>query len=166
MFLASKISKKLWKFLQVSKLQRSEQRTHKGGLFQLHSSKVNWVYGSKHLFWRREWHSTPVLLPGNSHGQRSQVGCSPWGHWVRHHWVSDFTFTFHFHALEKEISTHSSVLAWRIPGTGEPDRLPSMGLHRVWHDWGDLAAAAAVGSYTFIMYAHIYKWCIAWFFMF
>ena len=46
----------------------------------------------------------------------------------------DFTFTFHFHALEKEMATHSSVLAWRIPGTGEPDRLPSMGSHRVGHD--------------------------------
>ena len=48
--------------------------------------------------------------------------------------LSDFTFTFHFHALEKEMATHSSVLAWRIPGTGEPGRLPSMGAHRVRHD--------------------------------
>ena len=48
--------------------------------------------------------------------------------------LSDFTFTFHFHALEKEMATHSSVLAWRIPGMGEPDGLPSMGLHRVRHD--------------------------------
>ena len=53
-------------------------------------------------------------------------------------WLSDFTFTFHFHALEKEMATHSSVLAWRIPGTGEPDGLPSMGSHRVRHDWSDL----------------------------
>ena len=57
--------------------------------------------------------------------------------------LSDFTFTFHFHALEKEMAAHSSVLAWRIPGTGEPGGLPSMGLHRVRHDWSDLAAAAA-----------------------
>ena len=57
--------------------------------------------------------------------------------------LSDFTFTFHFDALEKEMATHSSVLAWRIPGTGEPGGLPSMGLHRVGHDWSDLAAAAA-----------------------
>ena len=56
--------------------------------------------------------------------------------------LSDFTFIFHFHALEKEMATHSSVLAWRIPGTGEPGGLPSMGLHRVGHDWSDLAAAA------------------------
>ena len=48
--------------------------------------------------------------------------------------LSDFTFTFHFHALEKEMATQSSVLAWRIPGTGEPGGLPSMGLHRVGHD--------------------------------
>ena len=52
--------------------------------------------------------------------------------------LSDFTFTFHFHALEKEMATHSSVLAWRIPGTGETGGLPSLGLHRVGHDWSDL----------------------------
>ena len=57
--------------------------------------------------------------------------------------LSDFTFTFYFHALEKEMATHSSVLAWRIPGTGEPGGLPSMGSHRVGHNWSDLAAAAA-----------------------
>ena len=57
--------------------------------------------------------------------------------------LSDFTFTFHFHALEKEMATHSSVLAWRIPGTGEPGGLPSMGSHKVGHNWSDLAAAAA-----------------------
>ena len=48
--------------------------------------------------------------------------------------LSDFTFTFHFHALEKEMATHSSVIAWRIPGTGDPGELPSMGLHIVGHD--------------------------------
>ena len=48
--------------------------------------------------------------------------------------LSDFTFTFHFHALEKEMATHSSVLAWRIPGMGEPGGLPSVGLHRVGHN--------------------------------
>ena len=55
--------------------------------------------------------------------------------------LSDFPFTFHFHALEKEMATHSSVLAWRIPGTEEPSGLPSMGSHRVGHDWSDLALA-------------------------
>ena len=55
--------------------------------------------------------------------------------------LSDFTFTSHFYALEKEMATHSSVLAWRIPGTGEPGGLPSMGSLRVGHDWSDVAAA-------------------------
>ena len=56
--------------------------------------------------------------------------------------LSDFTFTFHFHALEKEMATHPSVLAWRIPGMVEPGGLPPMGLHRDGDDWRDLAAAA------------------------
>ena len=75
--------------------------------------------------------------------------------------LSDFTFTFHFDALEKEMATHSSVLAWRIPGTWEPGGLPSMGSHRVGHDWSDLAAAGWVqgsfyykGNLTLLL-----KWC-------
>ena len=60
--------------------------------------------------------------------------------WTR---LSDFTFTFHFHTLEKEMTAHSSVLAWRIPGMGEPGGLPSVGSHRVRHDRSDLAAAVA-----------------------
>ena len=89
----------------------------------------------------RQWHPTPVLLPGKSHGWRSLVG---WSHGVTKSQtrLSNFTFTFHFHALEKEMATHSSVLAWRIPGTGKPGGLPSMGSHRVRHDWSDLAVAA------------------------
>ena len=59
-------------------------------------------------------------------------------------WLSDFTFTFHFHALEKDMATHSSVLAWRNPGTEEPGGLPSMGSRRVGHDWSDLAVAAVL----------------------
>ena len=78
---------------------------------------------------RRQWHPTPVLLPGKSHGWRSLVGCGPWGREE-----SDFTFSFHFHALEKEMATHSSVLAWRLSGMGEPSGLPSMESHRVGHD--------------------------------
>ena len=62
--------------------------------------------------------------------------------------LSNFTFTFHFHALEKEMTTHSSVLAWRIPGTEEPGGLPSLGSHRVGRDWSDLAAAAAAASHS------------------
>ena len=91
-------------------------------------------------YWRRQWQLTPVLLSGKSHGRRSLVGCSPWGRWEL-----DMTerLHFHFYDLEKEMATHSSVLACRIPGTGEPGGLPSMGSHRVGHDWSDLAAAAA-----------------------
>ena len=95
----------------------------------------------KAFLWR-QWHPTPVLLPGKSQGRRTLVG---WVHGVAKSQarLSDFTFTFHFHALEKEMATHSSVLAWRIPGKGEPCGLPSMGSHRVGHDWSNLAAAAA-----------------------
>ena len=72
---------------------------------------------------------TPVLLPGKSRGRRSLVGCSPWGLEE-----SEMTEQLHFHALEKEMATHSSVLALRIPGMGEPGGLLSMGSHRVGHD--------------------------------
>ena len=63
--------------------------------------------------------------------------------WTR---LSDFTSTFHFHALEKEMATHSSVLAWRIPEMGEPGGLPSMGSPRVGHDWSNLVVAAAAAN--------------------
>ena len=64
-------------------------------------------------------------------------------HGVTRSWTQlrDFTFPFHFPALEKEMATHSSVLAWSIPGMAEPGGLPSMGSHRLRHDWSDLAAA-------------------------
>ena len=88
---------------------------------------------------RRQWHPTPVLLPGKSHGRRSLVGCSPAKSRTQ---LNNFTFTFHFHALKKEMATYSSVLAWRVPGTGEPGGLPSVGSHRVGQDWSNLAAAA------------------------
>ena len=104
---------------------------------------------------------TPVFLPGKSHGWRSLVGCSGISKsWTR---LSNFTFTFHFHALEKEMASHSSILAWRIPGMGEPGGLPSMGSHRVIHDWSDLAAAAAgeiKGFNVYINKSHTY---VLWF---
>ena len=75
---------------------------------------------SSTLAWKIPWVEEPDRL--QSMGLR-RVG-----------WLSDFTFTFHFHALEKEMATHSSVLAWRIPGTEEPGRLPSTRSHRVGHD--------------------------------
>ena len=77
---------------------------------------------------------------------------SPWG-------LQELNMTewlhFHFHALEKEMATHSSVLAWRIPGTGEPGGLPTMGMHRVRHDWRDLAAAAEA---LFLVPLNICEW--------
>ena len=84
---------------------------------------------SSTLAWKIPWAEEPGRL-------QSMESLS----WTR---LSDFTFTFHFHALEKEMATHSSVLAWRIPGTGEPDGLPSVGWQRVRHDLNDLAEAAA-----------------------
>ena len=71
--------------------------------------------------------------------------------------LSDFPFPFPFHELEKKMATHSSVLAWRIPGTGEPGGLPSMGSHRVGHDWSDLAAAAAAAVAVFSGTTKIYS---------
>ena len=106
-------------------------------------NKMQQLYPGKNTFQyiynTKCWHPTPVLLPGKSHGRRSLVGCRLWGHTesdmtVRVGHDFTFTFTFHFHALEKEMETHSSVLAWRNPGTEEPDGLPSMGSHRVGHD--------------------------------
>ena len=97
------------------------------------------------------------IWPGEGNGNPLQYSClenpkdgGAW--WAAVHGVtksqtrlSNFTFTFHFHALEKEMATHSSVLSWWIPGMAEPGGVPSMGLHRVGHDWRDLAAAAAAG---------------------
>ena len=86
----------------------------------------------KWYIWRRQWHPTPVStlawkIPWTEGpGKLQSMGSLRVGH--------DFTFTFHFHALEKKMATHSSVLAWRIPGTEEPGGLPSMGSHRVGHD--------------------------------
>ena len=91
---------------------------------------------------RRQWHPTPVLLPWKSHEWRS-LEAAVHGVAKSRTWLSDFTFTFHFHALEKEMATHSNVLAWRIPGTEEPDGLPSVGSHRVGYDWSNLAVAVA-----------------------
>ena len=76
---------------------------------------------SSTLAWKIPWTEEP--------GRLQSMGLLRVGHLL-----SDLTFTFHFHALEKEIAAHSSVLAWRIPGTGEPGGLPSMGSHRVRHD--------------------------------
>ena len=112
-------------------------------VWKTESRKTELIYMPQSYRRRRRWHPPPVLLPGKSHGQRSLVGCSPRGHEE-----SDTTerLHFHFHALEKEMATHSSVLAWSIPGMAEPGGLLSLGLHRVRHDWRDLAAAAAAAA--------------------
>ena len=86
-----------------------------------HSSTLAWKYPMDGGAWWAAVHGVAKSLTG----------------------LSDFTLTFHFRALEKEMATHSSVFAWRIPGTGEPGGLLSMGSHSVGHDWSYLAAAAA-----------------------
>ena len=73
--------------------------------------------------------------------------------------LSDLTFTFHFHVLEKEMATHSSILAWRIPGTEEPVGLLSMGLHRVRHNWHNLAAVAAAEARLYCCKIPSYNCC-------
>ena len=89
------------------------------------------------------WHPTPVLLPGKFHGRRSLEAAV---HGVAEGWTRLSDFTFHFHALEKETATHS--IPWRIPGTGEPGGLLSMGSHRIGHDWIDLALAVVIWYWT------------------
>ena len=107
------------------------------------------------FIWTSVFYESLVQDMGEGNGNPLQYSClenpmdgGAW--WAAVHGVarsqaqlSDFTFTFHFHALEKEMATHSSVLAWRILGTEEPGGMPSMGSHRVGHKWSDLAAAAA-----------------------
>ena len=104
-----------------------------------------------------EW-GDPSIKNGEGNGTPLQYSCledpmdgGAWRaavHGVVKSWtqLNDFAFTFRFHALVKELATHSSVLAWRIPGMGEPGGLPSLGSHRVGHNWSDLAAAAAATS--------------------
>ena len=85
------------------------------------------------MIWRRQWHPTPVPLAWKIPWTEEPVRLQSMGSLSQTR-LSDFTFTFYFHALEKERAAHSSVLAWRIPGTGEPGGLPSMGSHRVGND--------------------------------
>ena len=111
--------------------------------------------GAHYTEWSKPVRKTPIqytnIYIGEGKGTLLQYSClenpmdrGAW--WAVVHRVpqsrtrlSDFPFTFHFHALEKEMATHSSVLAWRIPGMGDPGGLQSMGSHRVGHDWRDLA---------------------------
>ena len=92
------------------------------------------------MHWRKKWQPTPVFFLGES--QTGAWWAAIYGVAQSRTQLSNFPFTFHFHALEEEMATHSSVLSWRMPGTWEPGGLPSMGSHRVGHNWSDLAAAA------------------------
>ena len=132
-----------------------------GNLFNILTWKISWTEepgGLQSTGWLRvghDWTHLEAIKYGEGNGTPLQYSCleNPMdgGAWkAAVHGVtrsqtrlSDFTLLFHFHALEKEMATHSSVLAWRIPGTGKPCGLPSMGSHRVGYDWSDLAAAAA-----------------------
>ena len=124
------------------------------GILHFHKRfRIRFLISEKQVFEDFEWDYVEYV--GEGDGNPLQYSClenpmdgGAW--WAAVHgvarsrtWLSTFTFTFHFHALEKEMATHSSVLAWRIPGTGEPGGLPSMGSHRVRQDWSDSAAAAA-----------------------
>ena len=120
------------------------------------------------LQWTRFWRMI-VYLFGEGNGTLLQYSClenpmdrGAW--WAAVHgiaksgtWLSNFIFTLHSHALEKEMATHSSVLAWRIPGMAGPGGLPSMGLHRVGHDWSDWAAAAAAAA-VYLFFNTVWVW--------
>ena len=124
---------------------------------------------SRYTYCRKLW--LLICVHGEGNGSPLQYSClknpmdgGAW--WAAVHGVaksqtrlSDFTFTFPFHALEKEMATRSSVLAWRISGTGEPGGLPSVGSHRVGHDWSNLAAVveAAVSFFKNCLLAPISK---------
>ena len=95
------------------------------------------------MHWRRKWHPTPVLLPGKSHGWRSLVSYSPWGRKE-----SDMTEQLHFHfsltCIGEGNGNPLQCSCLENPREGEPGGLPSMGSHRIGHDWSDLAAAKQV----------------------
>ena len=115
------------------------------------------------LFWDKEYLVCEYIY-GEGNGTPLQYSClenpmdgGAW--WTAVHgiamsqtWLSDFTFTFNFHALEKEMATHFTVLAWRIPGTQQLGGLPCMRSHRVRHDWSDLAAAASAAAECIYIY--------------
>ena len=120
-------------------------------LFHLHQEALEFLFTFLHK-------GGLICISGEGNGNPLQCSCleNPmdggawWAavHGVAKSWtrLSNFTFTFYFHALEKEMATHSSILAWRIPGTKEPGGRPSMGSPRVGHNWSDLAAAAGAAS--------------------
>ena len=149
------ISLSIWEGLSLSSSFIMQMRYHSKAT---HPEKDFWSEWTVllHSYGTSEWtsfsydtsHSSQRRVPLQYSCLENPMDGGAW--WAAVHGVaksrtqlSDFTFIFHFHALEKEMATHSSVLAWRIPGTREPGGLPSMGSHRVGHKWSDLAAAAA-----------------------
>ena len=97
---------------------------------------------------RRQWHPTPVLLPGKSHGRRSLVGCSPWGHKESDtYWVTSLSLS----CTGEGNGNPLQCSCLENPRDGKPGGLPSMGSHRVGHNWSDLAAAAAVFPTLYIL---------------
>ena len=125
---------------------------------------INHLFKIKYFYLYGEGNGTPLQYSCLENPMDGEA----W--WVAVHGVaegrtrlSDFTFTFYFHALEKEMATHSSILAWRIPGTGQPGGLPSIGSHRVGHDWSDLAAAAGIHTEkAMALHSSTLGWKIPW----
>ena len=128
---------------------------HIGFLLSVSLSWLLWNVCARVTFPRWRWHPTPVLLPGKSHGRRSLEGCGPWGCWGL-----DTTERLHFHLSLSCIGEGNGnplqCFVWRIPGTGEPGGLPSMGSHRVRHDWSNSAA----GSLLYLDYSWLYYFVI------
>ena len=137
---------------QYSCLENSKNReawwasVHRVAKNQTQLIKWTWIHI---LAVKSKYHGTPLQY---SCLENPMDGGAWWAavHGVAKSWTRLGNFTFTFHALEKEVATHSSVLAWRIPGMREPGGLPSMGSHRVGHDWSDLAAAAAHRKHSII----------------
>ena len=165
------LSRTAWKFYVLIFLKEIQVNFGAGKPALKRKTKPNpWGRSNKSIWSSAfpELDSPPAFF-GESNGTPLQYSClenpmdgGSW--WAAVHGVaksqtrlSVFTFTFHFHALEKEMATHFSVPAWRIPGTGEPGGLPSLGSHRVGHDWSDLAAAAAF--LKDVCKKHLYFYC-------
>ena len=113
--------------------------------------KQSWIEVEYTAFRRRQWHSTSVLLPGKSHGQRSLVGSSRWGREE-----SDTTERLHFHfslsCIWEGNGNPLQCSCLENPRDGGARGLPSMGSHRVWHDWSDLVAAAAAAAAAYSLW--------------
>ena len=138
--------------------QKDKNSTNSSLIWQVDMSHRN----SYH--WRRQWHPTPVLLPGKSHGQRSLVGCSPWGRWE-----SDTTEQLHFHfslsCIGEGNGNPLQCSCLENPRQSRPGGLQSMGSHRVGHDWSHLAAVAVAATtesprILFIVELHVLKFIL------